>query len=173
MTTVLLTAHMPAPLAVDKEQVRMLVLSIGVREAARQMGLKEVTVCQWAARGKWLEATREAAAPRPHLLPPTMRPTDVSGVIKAPNALADVLKQGAHETRVGLTKYAARMAKAAAEDGNLEQAPLLKAVADIHAKIHPEAQGVQGMALGFFSIQVGTSVENEEAPVIDLPSESE
>lgn len=96
-----------------------------------------------------------------------MRPTNVSGVISAPKVLTDELREGAKETRLGLTKYAARMAKQAADTGDLEQAPLLKAVADIHSKMHPEAQVSQGLHLSFFSIQAGADTE-PDGPVIDV-----
>ena len=36
-----------------REQVRMLAHSIGVRPAARSLGLKETRVLKWAERGKW------------------------------------------------------------------------------------------------------------------------
>jgi len=46
---------MPQALEVDHEKVKMVALQIGVREAARQFGLKECTVIQWSKREKWFE----------------------------------------------------------------------------------------------------------------------
>lgn len=64
---------MPAALDVDREQVRMLAVSVGVREAARQLGLEEDTVCQWAKRGEWLKNI-----PRSRPMPPTvLRPVSI------------------------------------------------------------------------------------------------
>lgn len=44
---------MPQALEVDHEQVKAVALQIGVREAAKQFGLKECTVLQWSRREKW------------------------------------------------------------------------------------------------------------------------
>jgi hypothetical protein len=38
---------------VSREAVHMLALSIGAREAARQLGIKESTVLSWSHRLKW------------------------------------------------------------------------------------------------------------------------
>lgn len=120
---------MPAPLDVDREQVRMLVLSVGVREAARQMGIKESTVMQWSARGKWLEHTR--AQP---LLPASMQPVIVSGVISPADALENTLREDGNATKTAGMKYARRAAEHAAKlaeespDLALEQAANVKQV---------------------------------------------
>jgi hypothetical protein len=71
---------MAAVLDIDKEQVQMLVLTYGVREAARMLGLSENTVSTWSARGAWL-ADRPASVP----LPPSM--------VKAVKAPAPVIAQ--------------------------------------------------------------------------------
>jgi hypothetical protein len=38
---------------VSREAVRILALSIGAREAARRLGIKESTLLSWSHRGKW------------------------------------------------------------------------------------------------------------------------
>lgn len=50
---------MPAALDIDREAVRVLVVAIGPRAAARELGLPEATVQAWSARGGWLEKHRE------------------------------------------------------------------------------------------------------------------
>lgn len=45
---------MPKALPVDHEKVKMVALQIGVREAARQFGLKESLVQKWSEREKWM-----------------------------------------------------------------------------------------------------------------------
>jgi hypothetical protein len=156
---------MPAPLAVDKEQVRMLVLEVGVTEAARRTGIDLSTVKQWSARGKWLAHLRPENQPK---LPISMQPVHVTGVTQPADALRDMLSDGAKRTKVGLTRYTARMAELAAEGGSLEEAPLLKAVADIHSKMHPEQAGEERVALQFFSITMNQGDEREEKPVVDI-----
>lgn len=84
---------MPAALDVNREEVRMLVVSVGCREAARQMGLDENTVLQWSARYGWLKGLREKPA-----LPLSMR-QPVIGVISPANAQRNVLVEKLLQTR--------------------------------------------------------------------------
>ena len=51
---------MPAPLPVDWNEVKTLSIAIGVREAARRMGLGESAVMQRCAREGWLAKRNEA-----------------------------------------------------------------------------------------------------------------
>lgn len=148
---------MPAPLAVDRDQVKMLVLSVGCTEAARQTGIKLATILQWSSRGEWLKR------PEQPKLPPTMQPRDVIGVIKPVDALSNMLSENGKRTKLGLTAYAAKMAEQAAESGTIEEAPLYKAVADIHGKMFPEQQQDNGIHLSFFTISQGA--DNSEQVV--------
>lgn len=101
---------MPAPLAVDREQVRMLVMTIGVRPAARQLGISEDTVADWSRQGKWLADTRVRAAKLPP--PASMRPSNPS---KQPaDALADTLREDGNATKTAAMRYA-RLTSAHAE----------------------------------------------------------
>lgn len=101
---------MPPPLAIDKEQVRMLVLSVGVREAARQLDLNQETVAAWSARGDWLAHTREKP-----VLPKSMQPIASGASIKPADALTEILTTEAKETRQFLSKTAHKAAKRASE----------------------------------------------------------
>lgn len=89
----------------------MLVLAMGVREAARKLGISEDTVSAWSARGKWLK--------RPELppLPPTMQPVAVSaGQSIASNPadiLAETLADDERETKLGLSRLVRRSVQAA------------------------------------------------------------
>ena len=92
---------MPAALDVDREAVKTLAVAIGVREAARQMGLNEDTVRQWSCRESWF-------APTPK--PATMQPQTVTDVTKPSVALANVLADDSLHTRVGFSKAARKVA---------------------------------------------------------------
>ncbi len=94
---------MPAALDIDKEQVQMLVLTYGVRETARQLGLPESTVQAWSARGRWL-----ADAPRSQPLPPTVvRPATVA--TKSPvNALQQAMRDDALNGRAAALRVTRR-----------------------------------------------------------------
>lgn len=103
---------MPAALEVDRQQVRLLVLTVGVREAAKQLGLSSATVGAWSARGKWLAQTK----PQPALLPKpaSMQPTNSAN--KTPvNALTDALADDNKATRHALSKALRKGAEHAAD----------------------------------------------------------
>lgn len=86
---------MAAPaLDVDKEQVRLLVMQMGVRDAARAMGLNENTVAAWSARGRWL-------APVEQTTPKSMQPI-ASNAIKPVQALANVLSENEERTKLAI-----------------------------------------------------------------------
>jgi hypothetical protein len=73
---------MPAALNVNREAVKALAVNIGVRRAARELGLSESTVMQWSKRENWF--------PPPATLPPTVVER-VSTVSKSPvDAMRDV-----------------------------------------------------------------------------------
>lgn len=123
---------MPAPIKVDKDQVRMLVLAVGVREAARKLGLKEDTVAAWSARGDWLAVTRPQAAQVP--LPASM--VSASSASKSPvQALQAALADDERETRVSLSR-GTRRAAAKLEDAKPEDASNLLTLAKTHALVH-------------------------------------
>ena len=49
--------------SVSREAVHMLALSIGAREAARRLGIKESTVLSWSHRLKWKLPRRKVGRP--------------------------------------------------------------------------------------------------------------
>lgn len=52
---------MPAPLPEEiKEKAKLLTIAVGPREAARQLGLKEDTVCYWSAEYGWAKDAQTA-----------------------------------------------------------------------------------------------------------------
>lgn len=159
---------MPAALDVNKEAVQVLVGAVGVREAARQMGLSENTVLTWANKGGWVQHITDARERKSQSVAASRPNGFQSTTIKAATALENVLTEGALATRVGFTRYAAKMAKRAGERGLLEEAPLYKAVADIHGKMHPEVAVDQSTHLSFFSVAMERTGSAEEG-AIDLP----
>lgn len=98
--------NMPAALDVDREAVKMLALTVGVREAARQMNLPEATVQAWAARYGWLKNL-----PRSVPLPSTVIRTPATNATKASDCLINTLISAVQETRanhVGIALRASR-----------------------------------------------------------------
>lgn len=154
---------MPAPLAVDKEQVRMLVLAVGVREAARQTGINENTVLDWSSRGNWLAEVRPT--PAKFALPASMR--GAIAPISPADALQNTLNDRHKHTKLGLSLFtarAARMASKLPKEALLANAADVKAVADIAGKVWPE-QVRPSLRISMFAHQV--EVESVEHPVID------
>jgi hypothetical protein len=91
---------MPAALDVNWNEVRMLAQTIGVREAARRMGIPEGAVMVRSSREGWLRDL-----PRSKPLPPSVRQA-VSGVSSAPQAAVNYLKDVITQTRTNHAKVA-------------------------------------------------------------------
>ncbi len=132
---------MPAPLPADWAGMRLLAAQgHTLQEIAQMHGISLNTICARSAREGWKEDVRAAQELRKER---AISVAVSSGQMQERarstlDVVQEELANGARETRLGLTKYAARMAKQADETGVLEEAPLYKAVADIHGKMHPE-----------------------------------
>lgn len=137
----------------------MLVLSIGVRPAARKLGLPEPTVQAWAARGKWLQPTRATTVTvQPTLQPPpTCRPATVATMQPA-DALAEILADDERETRISLSRAAKNLASQA-ESAELVQAGDALQAGKLAALVHrwdaSDGKVQVQVNLGFFSGSVG------------------
>ena len=80
---------------IDREQVKTLAIAIGIRNAAKRLGLSEVRVRQWSSRGKWFAKTpAKAIRTRP---PVTVSHTPAE-------ALEAQLREDSEQTRLGLSK---------------------------------------------------------------------
>jgi hypothetical protein len=105
-------AGMPAALEIDREAVRVLVVAIGPRAAAREMGLPEATVQAWSARYGWLEKHREAQEKAASLVRVKEEATGRVQPIatKSPgDALAEVIARDGAATRIGAVRYAKKV----------------------------------------------------------------
>ena len=129
---------MPKPLNVDWPAVRVLAVAVGVREAARQMGISEDSVRQRSKRERWMTSPK-AAAQRALAKPVTrLSPNAVSPA----EALANVLSECKHRSKLGLSLYAASAAQQAAEHRDkLGIAGQVKDVAHVHKTLWPEETG--------------------------------
>lgn len=139
---------MPAPLNVDREAVKTLAIAVGVREAARQMGIPEPTVKAWCLRFGWLKH----ATPTPQ--PPTVTPRNIVHPVAsghastASEAMQNVLNQRKTKSKLLLSKYVVNAAKVASRSrAPLKDAQNVRHVAAVHSAIWPEAQGAGGLTL--------------------------
>lgn len=90
---------MPAPLNVNREAVKTLAIAIGVRQAAREMGLPQGTVQAWSKRGHWFDDPRSKTAVI------NGRQSVQPLATKAPSvALQDTLARLGESTRANLAK---------------------------------------------------------------------
>jgi len=126
---------MPKPLNVDWPAVRVLAVAVGVREAARQMGISQDAVRQRLKREGWM-ASPKAVVQRALAKPVT---TVSPNALSPADALANVFRERKQRTKLGLSKYAAEAAEEAAEhQDKLKISRATKDVADIHRSIWPE-----------------------------------
>lgn len=155
---------MPAAIDVDREQVRMLVLSVGVREAARKLELSEDTVKSWSLRGNWL------AKPE-HVLPPTVMQCRAPDAPKPADALAAALAEDERETRISLSKAARRLASAS-ESADLGQAADVLSSAKVASLVHKWGDGSQQGATVVLNLALQCiAVQSEHPPTLDLESQ--
>ena len=98
---------MPPPINIDRDQVRMLVLSVGVRDAARQLNLSENTVKSWSLRGHWLDVCRQQPPP----LPPSVRPVAAPNAPTPADALSNTLLDDSNCTKIAMSRAARRGAE--------------------------------------------------------------
>jgi hypothetical protein len=128
---------MPKPLNVDWPAVRVLAVAVGVREAARQMGISQDAVRQRSKREGWMAspkavAQRALAKPVTSLSPHALSPA---------NALANVLSERKDRTKLGLSKFTAEAAEQAAEhQDKLGIARNVRDVAAVGSSLWPETQ---------------------------------
>ena len=149
---------MPKPLNVDWPAVRVLAVAVGVREAARQMGISEDAVRQRSKREGWMAcpkalAQRALAKPVTRVSPNALSPAD---------ALANVSERK-RRTKLGLSKYAAEAAERAAEsDGDLRLSRNVRDVVAVHSSLWPEDHNERGILnvqvlAGQVAVQVASS----------------
>ena len=134
---------MPKRLNVDWAAVRVLAVAVGVREAARQMGISQDAVRQRSKREGWM-ASPKTVTQRALAKPPV---TSVSPVALSPaHALANVFSERKHRTKLGLSKYVTEAAERAGEsDGDLGLSRNVRDVAAVHSTLWPEEHNERGI----------------------------
>lgn len=155
-------------LPVDWPGIAVAVASgVTLLEVSIQTGVKLSTVKSRSAREGW---KRKAKAVQETNVAIAVEAKQM--VPKAPNGVdvvAETLAQRQKHTRLGLSLFTVRAARVASrlpKKELLENAPAVKAVADVAGKVWPDQLVGEGCALQFFAITV--SQEREEKPAINV-----
>lgn len=106
------------------EAVKTLAIAIGVRKAARQLGLSEDRVRQWSKRESWFKLPPQ---------PPSK--ANVTVVTSPSSVLANELETNGRETKLSLSRYARRAAKDS-ESLSTREAALVHKVAQVAGIVH-------------------------------------
>jgi hypothetical protein len=152
---------MPKPLNVDWPAVRVLAVAVGVREAARQMGITEDAVRQRSKREGWMTSAK-AAAQRALAKPVTE--VSLSAVSPA-DALASALCDDSRETKLGLSAAARNAANAFAQmpgDRVIEKAQQLRHVTASSSQVHGWEQQRQGEEILNLNVLTAVKVVRED-----------
>ena len=148
---------------VNREAVKVLAQSIGVREAARRMGLSEERVMKWSQRdpaGPWGATAR----PIPRAIVTAQQAACPQPVRTASEALDSALKDDETATRLSLSR-AARSLASQGEGADLAQAGDVLQAGKLAALVHRWAD--ERSATVNVSIYAGTAPV-QELPVIDV-----
>lgn len=107
---------MAAPrLDVDREAVKTLVRAIGVRPAAREMGLSEDTVLAWSNREGWLEGVKPVI-PLPKSMQRVNAINAIGEPVKSPSdAMSAALEDLSSRSRIGFAKASCKVAEKMAD----------------------------------------------------------
>lgn len=155
---------MPAAIPADWSAIAALAASgHTLEDLSEQFGINFNTMKARCRRGGWKLAREVVQAERVERATDA-KPTARNGV----DVVAQTLAQRHKHTKLGLSMFTARAARVASKLPKkelLENAPAVKAVADIAGKVWPEETGGDHVALQFFSISVQPS---EQAAVIDV-----
>lgn len=141
---------MPAALNVNREAVRVLVVAVGVREAARQMNIPAGTVLAWANRGQWLQSKRDAIERKTAAIEQSRNQSPTydaktgaivsqSTAITPADSLANTLADENNRTKLGFSRAAVKVAETAGawKPGKiLNKSRELRDVATIAGKVH-------------------------------------
>lgn len=112
----------------DHEAVRTLAIQIGVRPAARQLGLNEDRVRQWSKREQWFKLPQQ---------PPQQG--DVTTVTKPGDVMLKTLQDDSNASKIGFSRAARKVAEHAASlkaSGIYKRSRNIKDMAAVAGQVH-------------------------------------
>lgn len=118
--------------SVSREEVKLLAISVGVREAARQLDIPESTVQSWSARYNWFKQPEQPKSVRTR--------NGATNATKDPSTqLQNILENRKGKIRTNLSKYVLNGSKVAARSRSpLSDAGKVKDLATVMEKVWPE-----------------------------------
>ncbi len=139
------------PISKDIELVKALALEIGIRPAARKLGVNEDTACSWADRYGW-DISGTKPGPENSASRLQANPIDV---------LQATLAARKQESRAKLSEYQVRAAtEAAAHEKPLSITRQVNDLASIHSKVWPEEQNtVNAFSLNVLNLTMFDSTD--------------
>lgn len=155
---------MPAALAVDWNEVKILALAIGVREAARQLELSEEAVMKRCSREGWLKNQRQEIAVQQQAMAEKRERQGLSAYVRT---AAEVLKETGPNTRAKLAIAVEKQAESLAETDAQELVLMAQTVTTVingAAKLHSWAINVQTDV----RLDVLAAGSGDHEPVIDV-----
>lgn len=159
----------------QREAVKVLAMAVGVREAARRMGLDEHRVLKWSQRdpaGPWTLQPAAKQLSTPSVTGNTLREACPQNVLTPSAAFAEVMADDSKATRLAGSRYARRTLEHAAKIAEdtpvlaLAEAQNVKAVAATAALVHSwEAKQQQPQIMVNLAL---LGVAPEAVPYVDV-----
>lgn len=124
---------MPKAIDVDHEAVKAVAIVVGVREAAKQFGLKETLVLKWSSREKWFAHKELQEQAKANL----QQKQGITEIVK--KSQADVMLGLGDKSKLVLAhtvhKTAKQLKKAKGQE-LIRNTPALKATVEAGSKLH-------------------------------------
>jgi DNA-binding transcriptional regulator YiaG len=138
------TSSPTAVTQISREEVKQLATNVGVRQAARDLGIPEATVQAWSARGKWFKNPDKPLT--------VIQKQGATIATKTPSKVLQNTLQARHgRVRSNLSQFLVNASKVASKSRSpLQDASKVRDVASVMEKVWPESKDVQNV----FSLNV-------------------
>jgi DNA-binding transcriptional regulator YiaG len=129
---------------ISREEIKQLATNVGVRQAARDLGIPEATVQAWSARGKWFKNPDKPLT--------VIQKQGATIATKTPSKVLQNTLQARHgRVRSNLSQFLVNASKVASKSRSpLQDASKVRDVASVMEKVWPESKDVQNV----FSLNV-------------------